>query len=82
MWDEYWKWGRICMWTNLHGDEFVWDEFVVDELFGDESSGSQFQTLRQSLARYIVVLQPLIKSKEICIRSLKFGVSPHYITPV
>ena len=36
----YGKWGRICMWTNVHGDEFAVDGFVVDELFGDESSGS------------------------------------------
>ena len=33
------------MWTNVHGDEFVWDKFVVDELFGDESSGSHSITL-------------------------------------
>ena len=37
-WDEFWTWGRICIWTNVHGDEFVWDEFVGDKLLGDESS--------------------------------------------
>ena len=41
------------MWTNVHGDEFVWDEFVVDELFGDESSGSQFFKINQLLDQIV-----------------------------